>query len=75
MFCQTLQKYCRVEMLLSILSTCVMFFFHILGSAFLSLMLTEEELTLYPGRCLLQTIEQDRGKIPNAGSLLRFPRN
>lgn len=68
-----LQKYCTVEMLLTILYTCVMFVFHILASAFLNLMRTREELTSYPVHILFQKVEEDHYKLPNAGSLLRYP--
>lgn len=73
MICQILLKYCRVEMLLTIWSTCIMFVFHKLASAFLSLMRTREELTSYPGHSLFQKVEEDHDKVPNAGSLLRYP--
>lgn len=73
MICQILQKYCRVEMLLTIWSTCVMFVFHKLASAFLSLMRAREELISYPGHVLFQKVEEDHDKVPYAGSLLRYP--
>lgn len=73
MICQILQKYCGVEMLLTILSTCVMFVFHILASAFLSPTRTKEELSSYPGHSLFQKVEEGYYKVPNAGSQLVHP--
>lgn len=62
-------------MLFTIWSTCVMFVFHKLASAFLSLMRTKEELTSYLGHSLFQKVEEDDDKVPMQGHCSGIPNN